>query len=701
MLQDVIDAMRRKAPETLAIARAEAAAAPESADAQHLLGLAQRDAGDRTAARASFQRAIELAPDESLYHFSHALLAFSERDYAAASRSSAHAVALDPNQLGAYLLRIQLALASGDLAEAERQLNLAERVDRDHPQLLFAAGQVALAKGDVDHAIELLNKAAAKRPQDAQIVATLGTAYLRHGNNGFAEQALRKAMTLDPGATSLRALLIESLLGQGRMDDVETELAIHRLAYPNEPAAMAMDAELRLRAKDPAAALAGFRGALAFKPRYLRALMGVERALAALGDRALARSVWEEIVQRDPGFDTTWASRLVVTDDADDYFDVLRRWREAMPESAAMLLSHAQQDQVDGRDAEAEAGYKAVLARAPLQPDALFGSAMFELRSDPSAAIARLDVLIAHASKEKAKAALAVRGQIHDRLDHAAQAILDWQQAHAGLGNLPAIQPFPAEALSALATLPLPAATGDNALVMLWGPPGSGSERLAVALRFSPSRPLLQDAPEPRPRVLQFPDRFIARALDGAEMPALAAEVAAEYARTIEPYLKQGNQGVFDWLARWDARVVPTLRHALPQTRLIAALRDPRDLLLNWLAFGAPAGPVFADPVANAAWLANQLEHLLFTRDVLQLPVLIVDMDRFDADPAATMQSIAAFADLPTAPDPRAAVRPVTGPGRLPMLLPAQRWRAYREPFAEAFAILAPLAERLGYPGQG
>lgn len=699
MLQDVIDALRRKDPEALALARTNAAATPDIAAAQHLFGIAQREAGDRAGARASFERAIELAPDESLYHFSHALLAYSEGDFAAANRSSAHAVALDPNQLGAYVLRIQLALASGDHAEAERQLNLAERVDPDHPQLLFMAGQVALAKGDGDHAIELLGKAAAERPQDAQVFAALGSAYQRFGHAAFAEQALRKAMTLDPAATRLRRLLVEALISQDRVDDALAELALYRQQYPRDPAGSVLEAEMQQRAGDPAAALASYRVALAQAPRNLRVLMGAQRVLEMLADMNLARAVWEDALRQDSGFDLVWASRLAVSADEDDARDVVRRWREAMPDSAAAFLNQARQDEVDGHDARAEAGYDAVLARAPHQADALFGKAAFEFRRDPAAAVARLGTLIAHASPMQARSALSWRGQAHDALQQTPAAVADWQQAHAGLGVLPPPQSLPAEALRELsAKVPLPAANSDSQLVMLWGPPGSGSERLAAALRLSPSRPLLQAFRELAPRMLQFPEAVIARALDAEELPALAASVAMDYARTLAPVLSQGNQGVFDWLVHWDARAVPLLQRASPGTRLIAVLRDPRDLLLNWLAFAAPAGPAFVDPVANATWLANQLEHLLFSRDDLQLPALLVDMDRFDADPVATMQEIAAFADLPTAPDTQPALQRLSGPGGLPTLLPAGRWRAYRGELDAAFAVLAPLAERLGYP---
>jgi len=200
------------------------------------------------------------------------------------------------------------------------------------------------------------------------------------------------------------------------------------------------------------------------------------------------------------------------------------------------------------------------------------------------------------------------------------------------------------------------------------------------------------------PREMELIGDFIERALSVETLPAAASEIATAYAQLIAPIVQQGNdRGVFDWVATWDARLVPVLQRALPGTRLLAVLRDPRDLLLNWLAFGAPAGPNFTDAAACAHWLASQLEHLLFTRDALQLPMRIVDMDRFDADPMAELITIAEFADLPTIPSAEPAIMRRTGPGGLPTLLPAGRWRAYRDVLGDAFAVLAPLAERLGY----
>ena len=698
MLHDVLDALRRHSPEALALARAAAEAEPENPDAQHLLGLAQRDAGDLIAASASFERAIALAPEESLYHFSRGLVAFSQRDFATASAASESALAFDPNQLGAYLLRIQLALASGDSVEAERQLKLAERVDSEHPQLLVAAGQIALLQGDRERALKLLAAGAQALPNDAQALTTLGLAYLRFGHFSFAEQAFRSAMQVDPSTSRLRRVLVETLIGQERFEEAASELAGYQQQHPQDRASHLIGGELKMRAGDANAALDDFRIALAQAPRNLRALMGVQRALTALGDRALARSVWDELLQRDSGFDPLWASRLVTVDDDDDSYDVLRRWREAMPDSAAAFLNQARQDEVDGREDAAEAGYDAVLARAPLQIDAQFGKAAFELRRDPALAISRLDGLIAQAPPPQAKAALAWRGQAQDALQHPREAVADWQQAHAGLGLLPPARPLPADILQSLvAQTAIAIEHDDSAPVLLWGPPGSGSERLAATLRFAPGRPLLQTMPELLPREMELVGDFIQRAQSADTLPAAASEVAEAYARLVEPLLRQGNQGVFDWIATLDARLLPVLRFALPNLRLLAVLRDPRDLLLNWLAFGAPAGPAFNDPDASARWLASQLEHLLFARDVLRLPLYIFDMDRFDTDPVSELNAIAAFADLATAPSAEPALARRLGPGRLPTLLPAGRWRAYRDVLGGAFALLAPVAERLGY----
>ncbi len=697
MLQDVIQALRAKTPDAVVLARAEVAAAPDSADAHHLLGMALREQGDAGGARASFERAIELAPDESNYHLSRALLGWAEQDMAAVDRASAHALALDPNLLGAYVLRIQLALAGNDLAEAQRQFALAERVDPEHPQVVAISGQIALAQGDVQAAIDRLRRAAQARPGDAAIQTLLGMAYLRQGHPAFAEQVLRNARDLDPLAIESRRQLVQALLAQGRAEDAAIELAQWQAVHPHDPGVAMVAAELKVHGGDMRGALDTYRHVLARAPGHPEVLAGIERALNAIGDRALARVVWDEVVAAMPEFEPAWGARMTVCDDADDRGDVLARWRQAVPGSAVAALNQARHDQLLGRVAEAEASYDAVLAKVPTQADALFGKAMCEWRRDPDAAYARLTALVHLLPRLGGKPMMQVRGQLLDSLERCEDAATDWLQAAAGMGFSPPPVALPEAALRALPAPPAPT-TPDDSVVLLWGPPGSGVERLAGAMLHAPGRPLLLIQRLLAPRDIALTEAFLARALDPAALPALAAELAAEYAQAVDGALRGGNAGIIDWQARWDARPVPTLRHALPRIRLLAPMRDPRDLLLNWAAFGAPAGPNFDDPLRCAQWLAGQLEHLLFSRDVLGLPVQVVDMDRALTDAATTMAEVAAFAALPTAPDPLALGYRRFGADGAPAWLPGGRWRAYRALWPEAFAVLDPLAERLGYP---
>ena len=392
-------------------------------------------------------------------------------------------------------------------------------------------------------------------------------------------------------------------------------------------------------------------------------------------------------------------TRLSASDDDADYDDVLRRWREALPDSVAARLHQARRDGYQGHDDAADAGYDAVLTRVPAQLEALMGKAAIALHRDPVAGIQRLDALIAQSPPLQAVAAQAMRGLAHDSLGQTPPAIADWQQGRAAFGTELTAIPLPPATASALVA-GLPPDPPEAQVVMLWGAPGSGSERIAAALLTPAGRPLLQpaNANGVLPRKPNYPEAFVARAQDAVGLPGVVDEIVPVYARMLEPHLAQGQRGVFDWLAQWDARMVPALRRAFPGTRLVAAMRDPRDMLLNWLAYGALADLKFGDPLAAAHWLAGQLEHLLFSRNTLHLPVLIVEMDRFDADPVEGMREIAAFVGLSSAPDPQPAVRMLVDSWRLPTRLPAGRWRAYREQLAGAFDALAPVAERLGYP---
>src|SRR3546814_12526040 len=65
-----------------------------------------------------------------------------------------------------------------------------------------------------------------------------------------------------------------------------------------------------------------------------------------------------------------------------------------------------------------------------------------------------------------------------------------------------------------------------------------------------------------------------------------------------------------DWLLWWDNALLPMLRTQLSHARVLIAVRDPRDMLLDWIAFRAPLMMRVESPLQMAQWLARHLEHV-------------------------------------------------------------------------------------------
>ena len=127
----------------------------------------------------------------------------------------------------------------------------------------------------------------------------------------------------------------------------------------------------------------------------------------------------------------------------------------------------------------------------------------------------------------------------------------------------------------------------------------------------------------------------------------------------------------------------------LPQGVLLLVQRDPRQMLLDWLSAGTAVGFQLEDPGTAARWLDTQLQQQADLIEGNLYPHIRFDPDGADindvrAQCAALGQAIDAEL-LPPAPFRTAR-------------LPAGRWRAYASALGEAFAVLQPVAMRLGYP---
>ncbi len=687
MYDTVLDALRRgAADEALPAAQTLVDSQPDDIRALRLLAAAQRLSGDTDTALATLDAALERAPEDADLHLERAGLLLQARDLDRAEGALARSIGLDPNQFPAYIIQAQLALARGELDEAERLVRTAARIAPEHPHVGAVEGMLALRRGRPDHALELLSKASAVAPDEPLLRNALGFAYLAKGHLAFAEQAFRGVLQTTPGNLSLRALVADIVRQQGRPEQAADELIPHLDDPAAGPALHRLAGEFELLAGRVDSAVPRLKHALAMMPGDRRAISALLAAWQQRDDRDDARSTLDAALATHPQINDLWLARLgVETFAGDEARAVIDRWLVAMPDHVPALVARLTALDAAGEGEAAEAVAQRIVE---LQP----GHTMAEMRlvnglmeREPQAAVTRLRSILERVQDPGIAIALRqLLGFALDRADRTEEAVSTWLSLHAEVASQ-RLPPPPASGFKGPWPELAPRPEGAPITVLLWGAPGSLVERLARTLEVG-GGPLLQDriGPETPADPFQRPDTpqaLVDGSLDGAYM--VGQWRAALAGRGAHP------QVVFDWLPFWDNAYALALRPHLPEAGLLIALRDPRDMLLDWIAFGSPMPLRLEDTVEAARWLATQLEQVADIEAGEVIPFRSIRMDDIAQDPRAIAQALA---------DALALQVPIAPPQAYgPVRLPAGHWRRFDGVLGEAFAVLGPVAERLGY----
>jgi tetratricopeptide (TPR) repeat protein len=301
--------------------RAGLAAAPDHADARHLLGLALHQAGDSAGALRHLARAAALRPDVALFQANLGIARLAAGDPAGAEAALRRADRLAPHDadtlhnLGLALLRL------GRPAEAADMLGACLALDPTAVDARINLGAALHACGRAAEAAAMLRAALAARPCSIPALASLAEAL---GPTAEAEDCLRLAYRLAPSRPDLAARLGNLLRERGRLAESATLLA--PLTAGDEPDALHNLALTVAAQGAPDAAEALLDRALAADPAHADAAYarGTTRLLAGR-----LRAGWD-------GFERRW-SRSGFTEP----------WRYAAPrwrgEPGGTLLLHAEQ----------------------------------------------------------------------------------------------------------------------------------------------------------------------------------------------------------------------------------------------------------------------------------------------------------------------------------------------------------------------
>ncbi|HYG07526.1 MAG TPA: tetratricopeptide repeat protein [Stenotrophomonas sp.] len=690
MQDQIIQALRRNAAdEAVALARDWIARDGATALTQRWLALALQQQGQYDEALAELRQAIAQAPEDAELHLQQAGLLLAVRETGAAEAALSRSTALDPNQFDAYVMQAHLAIGRGDIDEAERIGRLAARVQADHPQIAAIDGVIALRRGDADRALALLSQAAEAMPDNTQVLFALALAYLQKGHLAFAERALSRVIVLQPPGTALRAFMAQLAAQQGRMDDaLEAIKGALAQVDGDTPALHRLAGELQLQAGQPAEAVTHLRHALDHGPVDRRVLQALLLAWQQLGTADEARDVIDAALARQPRAHELWLTRLALAPiGGDEALEVAERWVEAMPEFLPALETLMRIHDMQGHADEAEMVARQIVA---IEPGRISGEQRIVealLARDPPAAIACVQALMDGLPEHERTVLRPWLALVQDRAGDHAAALSTWLAFHAEQAQhrlpLPPhapVQPTRWPALGSVAE--------DNRArpLLLWGAPGSHVERVAMAMGAA-SAVLRRDRYTPT-----VPDDALQSYLT---VPGLASGKVRP-AQVVESWkaalpgrgIQDGN--VIDWLLWWDNSVLQALRPHLPEGRLAIVLRDPRDMLLDWLAYGAPVPLAVRSAGEAARWLAESLSQVatLHEQDLYPHKLLRLDGREDNAEAVSQLLSDAFGAPFP--------VLPSLGAPRLP----GGRWRDYRGLLAEELALLTPVAVRLGYAAE-
>jgi tetratricopeptide (TPR) repeat protein len=275
-------------------------------------------------------------------------------------------------------------------------------------------------------------------------------------------------------------------------------------------------------------------------------------------------------------------------------------------------------------------------------------------------------------------------GLAHDALEQWDEAAADFRRTLSS--SAPALPQLP----------PLDQATGDllrkhaaepdlqdpqiAAPILLTGLPGSGAGRLATMLGDQEQLVVRRNRTGLDTGFLPLEEP--AQRLSQSDLETLHWR----YARPLRRSGLPDDALIIDWLPYLDARALPALKRALPGLRILKVQCDPRDALLNWLAF-ANAELLMPDPLAAARWLKAAATHLALAEELL--PVFNVDLEAVQANREGPEgKALAAFLGLEllrSGPLQDAMEKRLRG---MPATFHPGHADRYREALAEAFAAL-------------
>lgn len=322
-------------PEARAQAEQAAKLAPDRALVIGLLGWVRERCGDREGARAAYQAALQIDPNQDYAERKLLHLELSAQDLRAAQRHAEHLVARLPDDPEHHFLLALVASREGKLDDARTYYSTAiEKAKGQYPEAYFNLGRLEKTAGNFEAAIAAYRTALEQKPAYPEALNNLGLLLGAAGKPDEARRAWQEALRLDERyapawvnlgdlaaaerdfakaeaafgqALALRPQLTSALLGLARakrdagrvVDAVASYRALLGLQARNARAWFEL-AELLERQADLRGAADAAMKASQLSPESSEFLFKRADMLAKVGDLGAARAAFNELIDDSP-----------------------------------------------------------------------------------------------------------------------------------------------------------------------------------------------------------------------------------------------------------------------------------------------------------------------------------------------------------------------------------------------------------------
>lgn len=599
---------------------------PDSADLQYLAGVAKTRAGDPTGATEHLSSCLESDPDHALAYVALGRAQRLQGQPVDAQAAFDTAIFLRPELAGAHALAGELAAFEGDREQATQRALSALHEGADDPQAPVVRAAMALQAGEAGTALDLLEPFVAAVNVGARVAQMGAAAHLMLGQFEPALEAI-ELVPIGSGVmpAAIRALQLRGLLRSRRMQAQQVARTFVE-EHPDSADAWSMLAEMELLRGQFTQAIDAADRSLQLRPHSSQTTRVKAMTYLRASKQPVAEQVLGDQVAARPRDAKSWRMLLgvvVSSGQHDEAKQLAQRWIEATPEEADAHGDFASLLEFDGDYDGAMVSARAALRSQSGHINALLIAARAELRiGRPGPVITRLDRV--HPSTldlAQQVARLALLARAADANDDQELAVTRWVEKH----NVdPSLQP--AGSLVSVAATTVSAAqqvlkvSEPMPIVFLVGLPGSGVVEVAGALAKVPGVCLMGDrfSQQARNDGLARPDwDLLERGL---------GEIQATMFRRhwIKPLRRLNLPGKYqlliDWLPHLDARLYAAIACAVPEAKFLVVEREPRDGLLDWLAFSGPHRLRFPALADAGQWYAAARSHALFAVNDRRLP---------------------------------------------------------------------------------